>query len=250
MIRCRDPKTLEPDGSYYLLFADTPSALAYKSHAEQLHRAFKAHLPGGLSGSAKELTHIPVPLPPILDPATGDVTSNINETYTLLPASHDLNLILGIEPFHPILREIVKYNGYKALVEGRRSDAEVLLSVDWGYVHISLLSRAIAKDGKARGLHWASISHKTAIRELTAKKLSENWPSKFKTSEDDAEYAASLDALGPPRDDSKRRFIISFKTEEEAKRFVMAWHCRDIAGLLESVPPHRTKVTAKAELIW
>jgi len=261
VIRGRDASTLEPDGSYYLLFENASSAQSYRTHVLALHRTSRTFLPAAdpLSAATAGRT-IPIPPPPILDPATNKLSYSPNEGYTLLLPSHDVDLSLSLQPFSPLLRQVIDHLGYAPLVEERRSDYEVLMSVDWGYVGITQLSRAVASDGKLRGLHWAMISNRTGIREVNVQlegiknvaSLPESAAGKvWKPTTEDTDAREELKSTWrPPREDSKRRFIVSFREDAEAKRFVLAWHKRDISDLLERVPDWRETVITEAELIW
>jgi len=50
-------------------------------------------------------------------------------------------------------------------------------------------------------------------------------------------------------DRKNRRFIVSFADRNEANRFVMNWHRRDISSLITDLPPY-DRAIVNAELIW
>lgn len=167
-----------------------------------------------------------------------------------MPPSHALDVVLAIQPFSPLLRQIIEKSGYAPLVDGRKTEHEVLLTADWGQLTMSALARAFAVDGRDRGIHWATLSNRTGIRELHLPLPPQHTFS--------AIYHRMLDGkddenAGPPapvRDDSRKRFIVSFRDEAEAKRFALAWHQRDIKRLLDDAPPHRPRIVTEAEVIW
>lgn len=190
-----------------------------------------------------------IPPPPQLG-AHGRLSYSWSETYTLMPPSHELDLVLNIPPFSPLLRQIIENSGYRPLTEDRKTEHEVLVLADWGQLTLGSLSRAVAVDGRNRGIHWATLGNRTGIRELNLPLPPQHTFSGIYHHMLDGADEDEPGPTAPARDDSVKRFIVSFREEAEAKRFALAWHQRDIKRLLEDSPPHRPSIVTEAEVIW
>lgn len=172
-------------------------------------------------------------------------------TYTLLPPSEALNLKLVSEPFSPFMRDLVQRTGYEQLIQDKRTEYEVMLHVDGWQPTLQALKGAVNDDGRSRHLHWDVEHRSNGIREFQLPKR-ENEAS----DEDEHNRTAGPSDKRPPRISCRvwKRWIVSFSKEDEARRFVSAWHRRDIAPLLSlretaGLPPAE-QVIMNADLIW
>ncbi|KAI9669437.1 MAG: hypothetical protein M1831_000474 [Alyxoria varia] len=321
VIRSRDLRTLEPDGNYILIFRTAEDAKSYERYAKQLHTLSQAHLP--VPG---DLTP-PLPPPPIaldpssatqgyappydgtplgksaarrakraqhLSPSLGDTSLyGALQSYALLPPTNRLDLRVAQQPHSPLLQTILRHGNYEVLMRDRHplAAAEVLLSVAWGWSpKVDDIRRAIARDGKVRGLTWRVVRSEglpqaehgirrvnKAVREirvgLDGKPMatsrdatagvaeSEGNGRDGDSSEGDlrmaeAESAEQMESgerqrskMEKWRRRHRKKWIVSFKEEDEARRFVTSWHRRDVTELLGEMVPVDENVIMNADLI-
>lgn len=172
-------------------------------------------------------------------------------SYTLLPPSERLDLRAVGEPFSPFIKQLITLNGYEPLVREKRTKHEVLLRVDGWQPSLQALRRAVNDDGNTRHLHWDIENRSKGIRELLLPKRNTSGDS-----EDDSVGDTLNEVVNDSNDSNQvwKRWIVSFWKEDEARRFVSAWHRRDLAPLLktrERLPlPDDEQVIINAELIW
>ena len=165
--------------------------------------------------------------------------------------------------------------------------AEVLLSVARGWCPgVEDVRRAVLRDGRARGLQWRVVREEggvsraeqggrrvgAAVREVRIKL---DGKAMVRAADGDAaaagveasggaeasvvDDAASADAMGfGERHRSKterwrrrhrRKWIVSFREADEARRFVTAWHRRDVTALLGEMVPDGENVVVNADVI-
>lgn len=157
----------------------------------------------------------------------------------------------------PEYRFLVENSGYPALIQGRISDYEVLasLAVPSGLISVNALKRAIARDGQERGMKWSIKGERNnqGVRAMpTAAAGSRDTGSEVDASESSAASEATPRRTpgGFRRWNASGKFIVSFPSEAEARRFVMVWHRRDIADLLDERPSEDESIILSAEYIW
>lgn len=234
VISGRDQQTLERNGVYYLVFENPVSAQAYRDHVMQLHRYCQSQLPQGLTG--------PIPPPPSID-ASGKISYGPMETYTLIPPSQALDLRMMIQPFSPLLREVIDNFGYVPLVDGKKSNHEVLLTVHWMLLSLGSVKRALKRDGENRGCAWATIE--ALAKGTSLRHVRERLDLLSKSEESKPESYGRT-----PRRHGKKRYIVSFKDDAEAKRFALSWNRREISDLLDDDLAMRgQEIMAEAELL-
>jgi len=244
----RERNTMVPNGVYFLLFESPDAAQTYKTHVSRLHRQSASYGPTALT----------IPPPPELDdkgnPANGSL-----QVYTLMPASQDLHIRLVQQPFSPIVRRLVEQAGYDQLLRGRRSEYEVLVSLDGFQPTLYGFRGAVLEDGKERGLLWATHGAYGGFREMwmpaERKPKAERRRSAFAVPKEEVEEEEVEREVQPDEVDAEagerkqRRFIVSFVARDEADRFVMHWHRRDISRMIADLPPY-DRTIANAEFIW
>lgn len=145
------------------------------------------------------------------------------------------------------MQRLIALGGHPAIV-ARQSKSEnlVLLSLDKGPVAVYDLRAAIGRDGKERNLQWNLLLGKDDIVKLDGgKALSE-----------EEERAAELDTLQGLEEKRRKRwqlprFVVSFKDNQEARRFVRGWHRRPfpLARGLHN-PGDEGPPMVNAELLW
>lgn len=227
VIKGRNPATLRPNGTYYLIFPTLEAAQAYQRNAESLHEFNKR-----FDLSAKDA---PIPPPPVLLDDGKRLEEPLTR-FTLCLPSQDLSLELVRQPFKPDLRRIVE----EGFIDRHSTDSsehehiEHRVLVDFECdkpVSYFLVRGAVQKDGDRRNMQWALAGAQGGIRWI-------NLPQ--------AQRRAPL-----------LRFVVSFVDESEARRFCMEWHRRDISQLLGAVVTADSEawhndgpVIANAEYIW
>lgn len=240
----RDRATMAANGVYFLLFATPDAAQSYKNHVSRLHRLSRSYSPTALT----------IPPPPELDDR-GVPTNGSLQTYTLMPPTQDLQLRVVQQPFSPIIRRLIEQTGYDQLIQGRRSEHEVLVSVDGFQPTLYGFRGAVLEDGRERGLQWATHDEHRGFREMWTEP--ERRSARRGNAEEEVEGAATGEDEGGNKSEDgggggerkHRRFIVSFDALDEANRFVMKWHRRDISSLIPDMAPY-DRAVANAELIW
>lgn len=205
----------------------------------RLHRISQIHTPSSITS--------PLPPPPgyLKD---GEDLHALMQAFTLIPSSqHHVSIRMLRKPFRPAMQRILTAGGHPAIV-ARQSKSEdlVLLSLDKGHVGIYDLRAAIGRHGRERNLQWNLLPGKEDIVRLVG----------GKAVAEDGEVGAELEAMRDVEGKKGKsrqppRFILSFKDNQEARRFVRAWH-RQLFPLRtgpqnpgDEVPP-----TVNAELLW
>lgn len=125
-------------------------------------------------------------------------------------------------------------------IAARKSKSEdmVLFSLDKGYVGIYDLRAALGRDGKERNLQWNLLPGDDDIVKLDGTKA------------DTAEAEMEEQEIRSRKRRQPSRFIISFKDQQEARRFVRAWHRRPFPLAQERRPEDENPPIVSAELLW
>ncbi|RDI88659.1 Serine/threonine-protein kinase [Venturia inaequalis] len=230
----RDPWTLEQNGNYYIVFNSEEDAKAYKQHVSHVHDLARQHTPTSLTSEIA---------PPPGYIINGEDVSGLVQSYALIPPQQKLFLQYLVPPFTPLQQNIFKRGGYAQILgEGRTSVAQVLVVFLEGrqpsYFEIS---DAVHLDGKRRGLQWKLLPGETAIRKVDMrepkKKEEESVLNRDFANEGEVDALSGLEAAeGGKRkrtvqDRAKtptygQRWILSFESVDEAKRFALQWHGR------------------------
>ena len=129
--------------------------------------------------------------------------------------------------------------GGHPLITARQSKSEdmVLFSLDKGYVGIYELRAALGRDGKQRNLQWNLLPGDDDIVKLDGTKADAT------EAELEDHESRRRKRRQPPR------FIISFKDQQEARRFVRAWHKRPFPSAQERQPEDEAPIV-NAVLLW
>jgi hypothetical protein len=205
----------------------------------RLHRISQIHTPSSITS--------PLPPPPgyLKD---GEDLHALMQAFTLIPSSqHHISIRMLKKPFRPAMRRILAAGGHPAIV-ARQSISEdlVLLSLDKGHVGIYDLRAAIGRHGKERNLQWNLLPGKEDIVRLAG----------GKAVAEDGEVGAELEALRDVEEKKGKkwqppRFILSFKDNQEARRFVRAWHRRPFPLTTgPQNPGDEGPPIVNAELLW
>lgn len=223
----RDPTTLEPAGRYYILFPNPAYARTYQNHVTRLHRIAKAHTPTSIES--------PLPLQPgvVIE---GEDAYSLLQDYSLCPPSQRIHLRLLSPLYSAGIKQVLDQRGYRRLLEEtNKTGRSVLFWVDGQQLPTSVIKHTVAADGRDRGLAW-DIS----IERLDTSIIAANGFEDSTSTEPDglADFGA--------RRHVPSRWIMSFSNENEARRFIRAWHRRRFP----SAPRGDNPALVQAEFIW
>lgn len=222
----RNPRTLEPAGRYFMLFPNAVYARTYQNHVVRLHRIAKTHTPTSIES--------PLPLQPgvVIE---GEDAYKLLQDYSLCPPSQEIQLNL-LSPSHSVgLKQVLDQRGYRPLLgETNKTGRSVLFSVDRQHLPTSVIKHTVTTDGRDRGLAWDMLIDRLDTSEVTADGFEDS------TSSEIDEFAE----LGA-RHHAPSRWVMSFSDENEARRFIRAWHRRPFPSARGDDP-----ALVQAEFIW
>ncbi|KAK4463758.1 hypothetical protein QBC42DRAFT_222304 [Cladorrhinum samala] len=234
VIQARHPYTHEPREQYFLIFDTRSAASAYLENIQALHdqsleALHPAFYPPSSFSSSRKLA------PPLLSyallPPTTFLTAHMIRVDSLLAQIHRMTLN------HPGL---VPYAMQRHLTPNHRNppppdDNRVLFRLQGGKMTKEHLWDAITADGRERNLEWdlelfGNQDEWNTVRPLKVSQKIVRNPRNNKEEErgewEPTEEEAEADAEGGVAGYS--RYVISFRTATEAKRFVRAWHQRQV----------------------
>lgn len=207
VIPVRDPNTFEPAGRYFILFPNPAYARTFQGYVIRLHGIAKTYTP----------TSIESPLP--LQPGVlieGEDAYTLLQDYALCPPSQNIQLKLLFPLYSSGIKQLLDQRGYSPLLRKTdKASKSVLFSVDRQRWPTSVIRDAVAADGRDRGLAWDISIDRLDSLKVAAEDLEES------TSTERDELAE----LGVRRR-APSRWIMSLPHENEARRFVRAWHRR------------------------
>lgn len=183
----------------------------------------------------------------------GENIHDVLQNYALCPPSQRISLRVLFPPYSPAMRRLIDQRGYAQievpLASGinqdkqknskSRSGRAVLVWVQGYNPPLSSIREMINQDGRNRGLPWSLAGDVPAIE-------------KVNYSSDDATTTHPNGPLesGQSKERLRRRWIVTFVDESEARRFIRRWHRRPFplrgAGTGVGEPPS----LVNAEFIW
>ena len=222
----RDPITLEPAGRYFILFPNPAYARTYQNHVIRLHQFAKTHTPTSIES--------PLPLQPgvVIE---GEDAYTMLQDYSLCPPSQRIQLRILFPSCSVGMKQMLDRRGYLPLSDWtNKAGRSVLFSVDGQRLPTSMIRDTVAADGRDRGLAWdISIDRLDAPTCVT-----HGFEAPMITETDEF---AGLSA----RHNIQSRWVISFSSENEARRFVRAWHRRPFPSTQGDEP-----AIVEAQFIW
>lgn len=270
-IPARDMETLEPNGSYFLLFSSPLSAFTYQGHVTRIHRTVMANTPSSLLS--------PIAPPPGYFVDGMDAHEAIH-SYTLLSPDRTLELRQLKPPLAPALQSLVKHGGFEPLMKRRsRMRFEARLTLEGPQIPLPDIRHILRQSARHRGLSWSGIDDvlpklekwepvppsdlpSTANKKGSAMRWADR-DERTSASSDTAKLEVQTDAFGdvskgaPDPGDSKRRvprpvYIAGFSTEQALHSFVHFWHGRPMAwdGSESSYEEDDVPPTAHVEVLW
>ncbi|KAF1921213.1 hypothetical protein BDU57DRAFT_509900 [Ampelomyces quisqualis] len=253
----RDPLSLERLPFYYLLFKSPESAHAYQKNAGRLHKLAALHQPSNIFSA------IPAPKGFLED---GEDLEAATSSYLLKPTEHALELRTLMQPYHPALRTLFEQEGYKPVVPNLDNKGnrifKVLMHIEGYEPTPADLFKTLRTDAYLRGtsipLCNESDSSIHRLRDLINLKTrtlpiantrprqygrverESSTSSDFKVEFEDPTLAYLMQGDGTiEADDAKgisqevmsrayNRWILDFDDQDEARRFALTWHRREL----------------------
>jgi hypothetical protein len=221
----RDQETLEPQGHYFILFGTDSMARAYQDRVLRLHRISKTYTPSSITSGLS---------PPPGWHLEGEDVHDLMQAFTLVPAAHPkVHMRLLKKPLRPVIQRMIAEGGHRSLARRQaKSEDMVLFSLDKGQLPVYELRAILGRDGRERNLQWDIRSGDDGIVNLRGEKE---------------------DAGKDARKTSGRlssRFIISFNDQQEARRFVRAWHKRPLPTADERRTRDEIPPIVNAQILW
>ena len=207
MIPGRDPRTLEQAEFYLILFPNPAYARAYQSHVIGLHRIAGTYTPTSIES--------PIPLREgaIVE---GEDIHALLRNYALCPPSQRIQLRMVKPPYVAETRSIVQSGGYRQLVQGNyKNGRSVLFWIDGDQLTASMIKTTVAADGRFRGLAWNVSVEKVEVTQAPLGEVEEQ------ALDTGLNHSITDVEVGRP---SPTRWILTFKDETEARRFIRTWH--------------------------
>ena len=222
----RDSTTLEPSGRYFMLFPNRAYARTYQAHVTRLHQIAKTHTPISIES--------PLPLQPgvVVD---GEDAYTLLQDYSLGPPSQKSRLRLLHSSYSAGTQQVLDQRGYRPLSGVTDKTGRcVLFSVDGRNLPTSEIKLSVAADGRDRGLAWD-----VSIEELNTLTLAANGSEDLTSTEID-----EIAGLGARRH-APCKWVMLFSNENEARRFIRAWHRRPFPSVRCN-----NQALVQAEFIW
>lgn len=220
---------LSADESLFPTIPNPSYARIYQNYVTKLHNMAQTHTPTSLES----------PLPP---PAgmivEGEDVHNLLQDYALCPPSQRISIHSLFAPFSGSLKRLIENQGYPQLVEhNNRSGRAVMFWVEGHLPTTNTIRSAIDQDSRDRGLPWAIEGGNRYVEKLD---LSVATP-------EDIERVGQPEARAQTH--ATARWIITFVDEDEARRFVRAWHRRPFP-LPSDFARGETTPLVNAEYLW
>lgn len=245
----RHSESFEPTGHYCLAFRNTEEAEAYLKKAREMHR-------GVISASDDTLKLLPSAY---LGVDQEDIEDSKAE-WTLACEGQPLNMHIREPPLRRTLARTIQQKGYAPLSspEGPRARRAVLLWVDAHRPHQDMVQKLLIDDGIQRGIQWSASANveRYVKNQLSEPALPESKEDHYDTSEyEDVEtgtepHRATNDSLAQKPGHDFVRWVLTFKDENEARRFIRRWHMRDWPHKRDDLVLHETARPIHASLLW
>lgn len=179
----------------------------------------------------------------------GENIHDVLQNYALCSPSQRISLRVLFPPYSPAMRRLIDQRGYAQIEvppgsgiqeqNRSRSGRAVLVWVQGYNPPLSSIREMINQDGRNRGLAWSLAGDVPAIEKVGS------------SSEDTTTTQSNQSAKsGQSKERLRRRWIVTFTDESEARRFLRRWHRRPFplrgAGTGVGEPPS----LVNAEFIW
>ena len=233
VIPARDQSTLRQASHYFLLFPNPAYARTYQSHVISLHRIARTHTPTSIESPM---------LPPPGMLVDGEDVYSILQNYTLSPPSQKISLRVLFPPYRPGLKRLLELRGYPQITKPvDKSCKSVLFWVEGFQPTIRDIKDLITRDSRHRGLDWALADSPNPVEKVDSGAARE-W--------EEAEFGATEPAETSKFRGLYPRYLIQFADEDEARRFVRAWHRRPFPTPNERPTSCEPPPLVHAEFVW
>ncbi|OLN88096.1 hypothetical protein CCHL11_00505 [Colletotrichum chlorophyti] len=234
VMQAYDYSNLEPMDRYFILFDSYDAAASYQKEAQRLHALARRSL---------------------LSPAAGLNPNPSTTVFTLAPPSNaPLSLHLyKLDRAAENRLETFSIHGLLSMTPEPppRANSQVILSLDGGALDQRTMSTWIKRDARDRNLGWP-VQHmrpyfapKVHRRQVTAEEPAEDddhgWngdtPPSWVVDADERDGLTEETTLSA-------RFVLSFPDAHEARRFVRAWHRKEL------VTPGAQSLIVNTHFVW
>ncbi|KAH0433581.1 hypothetical protein CcaCcLH18_05753 [Colletotrichum camelliae] len=235
VMQAYDHNTLQPLGRYFILFVSHHAAALYQSEAQRRHNAARLRR----QSAAAPLAAAPEPGDPAIftlaAPSNAPLSLHLyklNKAAEKRLESFSVQGLLSMTPDPP-----------------PRACSPVVLSIEGGTLDQRSLSQWIRRDARDRGLGWP-VQH---IRPYFPPRIHQRGPLEepseddYHWDEDSAPKIVDPDAVARKTMDETARsalFVLSFPDAHEARRFVRAWHNKEL------VRSRGESVTLRTHFVW
>ena len=209
-----------------MVFANPAYARAYQSHVHRLYRLAKKHTPTSIES--------PLPPQPGVKINNEDACAMIQD-FTLCPPSQRMHFKYIYDTLSPSMRDLLDRGGYLRFPDGTsRAGRAVRFWVDGHQLTSREVSSILASDGRNRGMAWD-----LSMCKLDASTLDASLAEDLKFSD----TFNSAETIPPAR--ASHKWILTFRNETEARRFIRGWHRRQLASQYPDEPR-----IVQAEYLW
>ncbi|KAL8932007.1 MAG: hypothetical protein Q9211_006585, partial [Gyalolechia sp. 1 TL-2023] len=221
--------TFQQKNHYLLLFPNPSYARTYQNYVTKLHKLAQKHMPTSLQS--------PLP-PPAGTVLQGEDVQTLFQDYALCPPSQRISLVSIFAPFGSTVRPLIENRGYAQLTSPTdKAGRAVLFWVDGCAPTIRAVRSALAQDGRDRGLPWATQGGSRSIEKLDLSTFTPENPDHSEQTDQEVKGRSSA------------RWILTFVDENEARRFVRAWHRRPFPLSSDGVQSEDAPL-ANTEFLW
>lgn len=186
----------------------------------------------------------------------GENIHDVLQNYALCPPSQRISLRVLFQPYSPAIRRLIDQRGYAQIEvppapasgmiqeeqknsSRSRSGRAILIFVQGYNPPLSSIREMISQDGRKRGLAWSLAGDVPAIEKVD-----------YSSEDGTTTPSNGSTESGQSKDRLRRRWIVTFTDESEARRFIRRWHRRPFplrgAGNGVGEPPS----LVNAEFIW
>ncbi|WYZ45346.1 hypothetical protein EsH8_VIII_000662 [Colletotrichum jinshuiense] len=219
VMQAYDYNTLEPMDRYFILFDSHAAAAAYQKEAQRLHSVVRRSLESPVSPLATQPASSIFTLAP---PSKAPLSLHLYKLDRATEARLDTFSIHGLLSMTP--------------EPPPRANSHVVLSLEGGTLDQRTLSQLIRRDARDRNLGWPvqhmrpyfapKVDRRTVAAVESAVPEESGWDSDAAPALVDAEGLKG----GGAADETamSARFVLSFPDVHEARRFVRAWHRKEL----------------------
>ena len=250
IIPVRNPKTLDRLDQWLLAFSTPYHAALYHSRLLWYHQNAKANTALPIRELVakrfllKDTQHHDLleewsptisPQPGVIDPRSGEDLWQRNKEYTIYPPSQRALLKLHIPPFpSTILNNLWWHHQWTKPDSKGRVAYPVMISLepDQKWFSAPVIWEFIKKDGAQRGLPWNVYDSQSGVERMfyATFKIADGSAADFAR---DMDVGVGTSSSGGKFEDEpmdRNKWMIRFRDEDEAKRFIRRWDRREWDG--------------------